>query len=66
MFFNLIFCSFFLYWRAKRVLAGEVDGKLFIAVHASCMSYFCLAFVYWRVHGRFYRLDLKGTIHLGD
>ena len=36
----------------NRALSGEVDGKLYIAVHA-------IPFITRRVHGRFYGFDLK-------
>ena len=29
------------YWRAKRALIGEVDGKLCIAMHSRMWYFFC-------------------------
>ena len=49
------------YWRAKQALHGEADRKLGIAVHARMLYIYnmCCTFITWRVHERFYRLDLK-------
>ena len=53
------------YWRAKRTLSGEVDGKLCIALHVRswyiyiCRTFITCTFITRRVHGRLYGLDLK-------
>ena len=52
-------------WQVKQALSGEMDGKLCIATHAHILllvgMYIC-CFTTWRVHGKFYRLDLKNWL----
>ena len=52
------------YWRAKQALHWEADRKLGIAVRARMLYIYnmCCTFITWRVHERFYRLDLKKKI----